>query len=192
VLDAWKSEFPGLKQRLIAGAREAHRAEVHDGWTYSPSTLGTFGTDYALRAAVALGGLAALIPAEAIYSAPVSDQTGAPLNSDRRYRFHLPPEGLPEDAFWSLSAYELTPEGTLFFADNAIHRYAVGDRTAGLVRNVDGSLDILIQHDAPTGPLAANWLPIPSGPMRLTLRIYQPRKTLLEGTYRFPTIQQVQ
>jgi hypothetical protein len=104
----------------------------------------------------------------------------------------LPAEGLPKDAFWSLSAYELTSEGTLFFADNPIHRYAVGDRTAGLVKNADGSLDILIQHDSPNGPLSANCLPIPSGPMRLTLRVYQPRKILLEGRYRFPTIQRVQ
>jgi hypothetical protein len=192
VLEAWNAEFPQLKKRLIGLPFAEQPSEVHDGWTYSRSTLGNFGTDYDFRAIVALGGLAALPPAEAIYSGPVSDQTGEPLRSDRRYRFHLPAEGLPEDAFWSLSAYELTPEGTLFFADNAIHRYAVGDRTAGLVKNADGSLDILIQHDSPTGPLSANWLPIPSGPMRLTLRVYQPRKILLEGRYRFPIIEQVQ
>lgn len=188
LLAAWQAALPRMKLRLRDLAQAALPSSVRAGWTYSPPTLGNFGSDYALRAIVALVGLAALEPAEAIYSTAVSDQDGAPLSGERHYRWHLPAEGLPVDAFWSLSAYEVTPAGALFFSDNPIHRYAIGDRTSGLHRNADGSLDILIQHAAPT-EATANWLPIPAGPVRLVLRAYQPRAVLLKGEYRFPTIE---
>jgi hypothetical protein len=120
-----------------------------------------------------------------VYLSPLADQNGDPLDPGRRYRFRIPKEGLPVDAFWSLSAYQLSPDGRLFFADNPINRYAIGDRTRGLVRNPDGSLDIYIQHAPPTDPeLAANWLPLPDGPVRLTLRLYQPRPDVITGAYR--------
>ena len=138
---------------------------------------------------MAIVGLAALEPAEAIYTFAVSDKDGKALQSDRHYRWRIPPEGLPVDAFWSLTAYEETPQGALYFADNPIHRYAIGDRTSGLIKNPDGSIDILIQHDAPTGPLAANWLPIPTGPVKLALRAYQPRAELIQGRYWYPGIE---
>jgi hypothetical protein len=189
LLATWQAAWPALQQRLVTLAQASQPTGVHNGWTYAATGVGDFGVDYDLRAIVALGGLAALPPAEAVYSRAVSDDAGGPLSSDSHYRFHIPPEGLPEDGFWSLSAYELQPDGRLFFADNAIHRYAVGDRTSGLIKNPDGSLDILIQHDAPTGDLAANWLPIPAGPVRLTLRVYQPRAAVLQGQYRFPALQ---
>jgi hypothetical protein len=186
---AWRAAEPQLRQQLLEAARTARTAHVLNGWTYSAAGIGDFGVDYGLRASVALSGLAALPPAEAIYAQPVADSRGAALDSARRYRFHIPPQGLPINAFWSLSAYEQTPDGRLFFADNPIHRYAIGDRTRGLVRNTDGSLDILVQRDAPAGPSAANWLPIPSGPVRLSLRLYQPQASLLEGRYRIPALE---
>lgn len=59
------------------------------------------------------------------------------------------------------------------------------------MKNADGSPDILIQHEAAAGPLAANWLPSPSGPMRLSLRAYLPRKGLLDRTWHIPPIERV-
>jgi len=188
VLDAWKRGFATLRKHLLDTFETLEPPVIHDGWNYRTADLGNFGTDYAFRAVVAIVGLAALEPAEAMYSNAAGDKDGKPLQGDRHYR-RRPPGGLPVDAFWSLTAYEQTPEGALYFADNPIHRYSIGDRTRGLVRNADGSIDILIQHDAPAGPLAPNWLPIPSGPVKLTLRAYQPRAELLNGQYRFPGIE---
>ena len=68
----------------------------------------------------------------------------------------------PADAFWSLSIYEVMPEGGMYFADNALHRYAVGSLSPDLHRNEDGSLDILIQKESPQD-FTANWLPAPEG-----------------------------
>ncbi len=181
---AWSQALPKLEASL-AGEAKSHKADVVGGWTLPPKQLGDFGQNYTLRATVALVGLAALPPAEAIYISPVTDQTGDALQSDRRYRLHIPKEGFPIDAFWSLSAYHEDPDGRLFFAENPIHRYAIGDRTQGLVKNADGSLDIYIQQSAPTDPkAAANWLPLPDGAVRLTLRLYQPHADAIAGAYR--------
>ena len=191
VLQSWKTQFPTLRKHLFDTFESLQPPTVHDGWNYRTADLGNFGTDYPFRAIVAIVGLAALEPAEVVYSNAVGDKDGNPLLSDRHYRWRIPPGGLPVDAFWSLTAYEETPQGALYFADNPIHRYAIGDRTRGLLKNPDGSIDVLIQHDPPQGPLAANWLPIPSGPVKLTLRAYQPRAELLDGRYRFPGIEWV-
>jgi len=160
-----------------------------DGWSRPPPDIGNFGQDYMLRAIIALIGLGALEQAEAVYMSANVDAAGAALDGANRYRLRFGPDGLPPvDAFWSLSMYELTPEGRAFFTPNPIGRYAIGDRTAGLARGADGSLEIAIQRDAPEGALRANWLPTPPGPFRLTLRAYQPGKALIDGTYRPPAV----
>ena len=69
--------------------------------------------------------------------------------------------------------YEKDADGRLFFADNALHRYSIGDRTPGVRRASDGSIELLLQHDAP--PEAGNWLPAPNGPIYLVLRLYWPK-----------------
>jgi hypothetical protein len=191
LLAAWQAQFPELRKRLLATFATLQPPTIHEGWNYRTADLGNFGTNYRFRAVVAVVGLAALEPAEAMYTNAVGDRNGDPLQSDRHYRWHIPSGGLPVDAFWSLTAYEEEPNGTLYFAENPIHRYAIGDRTQGLVSNPDGSLDILIQQDPPQGSLAANWLPIPQGPVRIILRAYQPRAELLDGHYRFPGLEPV-
>lgn len=62
------------------------------------------------------------------------------------------------------------------------------DRTPGLIRNADGSTDILIQHDAPA---AGNWLPVPAGGFVLVMRAYLPNAPLLDGQFHYPPIQRL-
>jgi hypothetical protein len=95
----------------------------------------------------------------------------------------------PAGAFWSLTMYEVTPEGRAFLVDNPLSRYAIGDRTHGLVRGADGSLEIHLQHDRPAEE--ANWLPAPAGPMRLVLRAYEPSEALIDGTWRMPAVRRI-
>jgi hypothetical protein len=54
----------------------------------------------------------------------------------------------PVDAFWSLSIYNAT---IVLFVPNPVNHYSLGNQTTGLMYNLDGSLDIYIQHDAPVG-----------------------------------------
>ena len=74
-----------------------------------------------------------------------------------------------------------------YLYDNAIDRYAVGDRDRGLRRNANGSLTIFVQHTKPRDTKArANWLPAPAGSFHLILRLYLPKRSALNGTYRIP------
>jgi hypothetical protein len=96
------------------------------------------------------------------------------------------------DGFWSLSMYEATTDGQFFFTDNPIKRFAIGDRTPGLKRNADGTLDLWIGRAHPGGERSANWLPAPkSGPFALYLRAYLPRAELLDGRFRLPAVVKV-
>lgn len=162
---------------------------VVQGWELGHPAIGDFGSEHALRAAVALSGLAALPPVEAIYPIRERDDAGAALDGRRRYRVRIPAGGLPCDGFWSLTVYQREPDGRLFFADNPIGRYAIGDRTPGIVRTADGAMDIWLQRDPPVEPAAlANWLPAPPGPMQLTLRAYLPHAALRDGRQPLPTV----
>jgi len=174
---------------LAAGGRYGH---VRNGWRFPARDLGNFGDDDLYRALVALTGLGALELAEATYLSCGSDEAGKPLDGANRYVLRFDSGQLPPvKAFWSLSMYETTPEGRAFFTANSIGRYAIGDRTRGLKRGADGSLDILIQHERPAEGQETNWLPAPSGPMRLVLRAYEPADALLDGRYDMPPVRRL-
>ncbi len=184
---AWRDNLP----RFIAGLRDDVTATgaPRTGWLYPKPGLGNFGTDDLFRARVALGGLAALPPEEAMYLGANQDATGRPLDGSKRYRLRVPAGGLPvhERGFWSLSMYEVMPDGRRFFISNPIGRYSIGNRTPGLKPNADGSLDVLIQHAPPAA--TANWLPAPSGPFRLVMRAYLPKPLLVDQRWTLPAVE---
>ena len=182
------------QKALLAGIADAKRliaakslsGKVVNGWAYGVPGVGNFATDYLLRAAVALKGLAALEPAEAIYLTYV----GTPLDGSTAYRLHFDADRFPPvTAFWLLSIYQIMPDGRLFFADNPIRRYSIGDRTPGLRRNADGSLDLYIQQASPPAADRSNWLPAPAGPLSLILRAYLPRPALIDESYAPPVLE---
>jgi hypothetical protein len=188
---AWQSLSPALRERWpqrMALRMQQFRGGMNEGgtvvngWRYPAPAIGNFGANYALRAAVALGGLAALEPVEAVYLSGETDAQGQVLNGQRAYRLNVGAAGLGAQAFWSLSMYEIMPDGRLFFIDNPIKRYAIGDRSPGLMRQADGSLGIVIQQAMPSNERdRANWLPAPAGDFRLMLRIYVPIAAVREG-----------
>ena len=140
-----------------------------------------------LRAFVAETGWGTNVPAEAVYARSDRDTSGAPYNGNRSYVLHFRLGELPPvKAFWSVTMY--APDR--FFVANPINRYAIGDRTPGLQYGKDHSLDIYIQHDPPPGH-ESNWLPAPSGPFSLSMRLYLPKASAIEGRYRYPTVRAV-
>jgi hypothetical protein len=163
----------------------AHSAIAHDGWFVPPADIGDYGTDYELRAVVALNGIAANRPHEAIYIVGVTDSTHALLNAAHDYMIHFAAGQLPPARyFWSLTMYNQS----FFLVPNPINRYELASHTASLKRNPDGSLDIYIQHTAPSGH-ESNWLPAPaSGQFEVTLRLYGPELSALSGHYVYPPI----
>jgi hypothetical protein len=163
------------------------------GWLYPAANTGAFFQDYLTRARIAVSGLAALPTAEAMYLAAVSPDSHGPFAGEGPWRLRFPAEALPPvDGFWSLTMYAAEPDGGLFLARNPIDRYAIGDRTPGLVRGVDGGLDIWISRTDPGGARTANWLPAPTeGPFVPILRTYLPREDLVSQRYTPPPIEKL-
>lgn len=185
---AWTEGFAAALQQLDAGGFSRHRM-AQGAWRRSGTGIGQFGDDHDYRAETALWGLGALELHEAVYATASADDAGRPLDGSRNVAVHFPPGGLACDSFWSLTMYEVDPQGGLYFTENAIGRYAIGDRTPGLVRAADGSLTVHCSREEPADPAArANWLPAPAGALRLTLRAYWPRPELLDGRAPWPTV----
>ncbi len=142
-------------------------------------------TAYATRAAAARGGLWGNHGYEATYAMAWTDADGDRLDgSDNRYELRLSPPP-PVDAFWSLTMYDATD---FYLVANPIDQYSIGDRTAGLLTDDDGSVTIYIQRDAPDADRRSNWLPTPDGRFRPLMRMYQPRPEVLDGEYVLPAI----
>jgi hypothetical protein len=87
------------------------------------------------------------------------------------------------DVFWSITMYDA--EG--YQVANELDRFAIGDRDK-LVYNADGSLDILVQHANPGPERESNWLPAPTGPLGITMRLYAPRPEVLNGRWAPPAV----
>jgi hypothetical protein len=156
---------------------------ANNGWFVPPADIAAYGTDYALRGVVALFGIAANRPAEAMYIVGAVGG-GAFLNGAHRYAIHFAPGHLPPARyFWSVTMYDQN----FFLVPNAINRYEIGNRSPGLHYNADGSLDIYLQRTAPAAH-ATNWLPSPAGQFEVTLRLYGPEPVALQRTYVYPPI----
>ncbi|MGD0620151.1 MAG: DUF1254 domain-containing protein [Bryobacteraceae bacterium] len=158
-----------------------------NGWRVNLQ-VASFIKDPLASAAINRWGPGTHIAQEALYFFTNSDSDGKTLSGATRYRLHFAAGQLPPvDAFWSLILYG--PD--FFLVRNPIQRYSIGDRTEGVKRNDDGSLDIYIQHDPPAEG-ASNWLPAPEGKFQLILRTYQPRPEVLSANYKVPAVERVQ
>ena len=142
---------------------------------------------YVQRALAARAGLWGNHGYEAAYAMVYVDGDGEPLDGARRYVLRLV-QTPPVDAFWSVTMYDATD---FYLVANPIGRYSVGDRTPGLVYGDDGSLEIVVQHEAPDDPAArANWLPAPAGRFRPIMRMYEPRPEVFDG-YELPALTRI-
>ena len=136
---------------------------------------------------IALVGLGSNLPEDAIYPLTRVDAEGKTLTGANRYviRFakgQLPPVG----AFWSVSMYNSKQN----FVDNPINRYAIGDRDK-LKFDADGSLTLYVQHASPGKDKESNWLPTPKDEFNLVMRLYWPKKAILDGTWKPPAVERV-
>jgi len=188
--DSSKISAGGLTRAANAGLKRMRDkvptlARVVNGWQMNTNTMGVYGNYYLKRAIVAMVGLGANQPEDAVYPLNVSDATGQPVMAENNYVLHFGRDELPPaGAFWSLTMYDA--EG--FQIPNPIHRFAIGDRDA-IKFNPDGSLDLYIQNERPAPDRESNWLPAPkTGELGLTLRLYEPKPQALDGRWNPPAV----
>lgn len=173
-----------LADMLAAGPRLAPSV---DGWISLGEGMGVYGNNYFRRAVVALIGLGANPPEDAVYPLLAADSDGDPVTGDHDYVIHFDADALPPvDAFWSITMYDA--EG--FQVANELNRFAIGDRDS-LRYNDDRSLDIYIQHENPGPERVDNWLPAPRGPVGVTMRLYAPRPEVITGGWSAPPVRRV-
>jgi hypothetical protein len=179
VKDAWV--------KLAAGAKSLSGAKHVNGWAVSLD-MGRYGVDYQHRAVIAVVGLGANLPEDAVYPMAGVDGGGRPLTGANKYIISFAKGQLPPvNAFWSLTMYN----SKRFFVANPLDRYAIGDRDRMNV-NADGSLTIYLQADSPGKDLQSNWLPAPRDGFNLILRLYWPKPDVLDGTWKPPAVERAQ
>ncbi len=101
-----------------------------------------------------------------------------PKENDGQTPYQLTVRDVPVDGFWSVSVYN--KEG--FFVKNARNLYTVNNVTAR--PNADGSVTIHFGGDEN----APNYIPIMPG-WNYLVRLYRPRKEILDGAWQFPEAQ---
>jgi hypothetical protein len=150
-------------------------ATISNGWRIPPMSLGDYGTDYPVRAAVAREGLGANLPEDAVYASTRVDDQGDLLTGDRSYVIDVPDQ-MPVRAFWSVTVYD--DRGNLLpGVDDGLS--VSGDRTSGPQR-------IVISTAKPDQGL---WLRAPdTGEFRLIMRLYWPDQVVLDGQWPFPPV----
>ena len=105
-----------------------------------------------------------------------------PKNNDGKAVYKLTIKNdVPVDGFWSISVYDA--EG--HFKKNDLNAYTLNSITAK--KDADGS--VTVQFGGCDGK-AANCLPICPG-WNYMVRLYRPRKAVLDGTWKFPDAQPV-
>lgn len=170
-----------LARRLLQ--RGATFTSRRKGWGPAHDTpLGDYGNAYLVRAVVAMIGFGANRQDLAVYKNTATDGRGRELHGAHHYRltFSEPP---PVDAFWSLTVYD--EDG--YLVANAPEIYAVGSHDALPRDPGTGAMTVVMSREG-DGP---GWLPIPDAPFAVTLRMYAPRPSILDGSWQPPAIERL-
>jgi len=143
-------------------------------------TTGMFGTkseihpiSHLIGTAVGWGGNP---PSAAVYASVT------PKENDGTTVYTITVKDVPVDGFWSISVYNARG----YFAKNSLDAYSINNLNAK--PNPDGSFTVQFggcRTDAP------NCLPIMAG-WNYTVRMYRPRKEILEGNWKFPEAKRAQ
>lgn len=157
-------------------------SEVRQGWSYVKG-LDDFGYNYPLRSLVSGPYLGGQGEKEAVYPIRYNDSKGETLDGANSYTLTLDSEP-PVNAFWSITMYDADSK---MLVDNALNRYKIGSDTPGLVRGKDGTLKVTISHAKPSDA-AANWLPAPEHNFYLMFRLYQPKDSVMNGSWKLPQV----
>jgi hypothetical protein len=154
-------------------------------YTRKVSSADAFGTrehlknDYMFRLAAAVLGIYGNSKEEAFYPSYHVDADQQKMDGSQRYTLHFAKDQLPPvDAFWSISVYNTKG----YCEPNKENAYTLNNLTAK--KGDDGSITIQFGGDGKI----PNCLPITPG-WNYMVRLYRPRKEVLDGTWKFPEAQ---
>ena len=98
-----------------------------------------------------------------------------PSRNDGKTPYRLTVKDVPVDGFWSVSVYDEAG----YFKPNAANAYTLNNVTAK--KGADGTITVEFGGEAS----APNHLPITRG-WNYMVRLYRPRKEVLDGSWKFP------
>lgn len=181
----WTSAVQQVERRISEEVEAQEKTAT--GWTTPPTIIGDYGTNDAVRAGASLTGFGALTAEEAVYYRTTTDADGAPLDGAKSYEMIIPAEGIPTDAFWSLSMYAVSPDQRFYFYENELNRYAINSHSDGLNVQPDGSIVLALQPERPSDGSKV-WMPTPDVRFKCVFRAYLPGKAILGELWSPPPI----
>ena len=114
------------------------------------------------------------------YAWTCRDAQGQPLDSNKNYKLHLPPN-IPVKDFWSLIAYS---DQTRSMIQTDQRFPSVSSQTKGLQVNPDGSVDVYFGPKSPSGK-ENNWVQtVPGRGWNVVLRMYGALEPWFNKTWR--------
>jgi hypothetical protein len=177
--DAWQA-YEAIEKQMVSGERTS--ADLF-------GTRGYLKNNYLYRMVGAVDAIYGNAKEEAIYRNYLIDSTGQRTDgSSNRYTLRFAPGQLPPvNAFWSLTMYDLP---TRLLVANPLNRYLVNSSMLpNLKRETNGGVTLYIQHESPGKDRESNWLPAPSGPFSMVLRLYWPKPGAQSGAWKAPPLQ---
>lgn len=189
---------PEVKKAIKDGMADAWQAfaeakkQVDEGRVTAGDFLGTrehLKSNYMYRMLAAVLIIYGNSKQEAMYPVYAVDANGQKLDAaQNRYTLRFAPGQLPPvNAFWSLTMYDLPSR---LLVANPLNRYLINSQMLpDLKPDPDGGVTLYIQHDSPGKDKEANWLPAPSGPFLMFLRLFWPKPEALDGKWKQPLLQ---
>ena len=117
------------------------------------------------------------------YLVTINDKEGKPFDGRGNYRLNVPANP-PVRLYWSATVYDRATHALI----REMPKSAVSSLTPGLMKNVDGSMDVYFGAEAPTGK-DANWVPTKvDGGFEVMFRFYGPDKPLFDKTWKLPDV----
>jgi len=114
------------------------------------------------------------------YAAAFVDADGKPLDGNKTYKVHLPPN-IPAKNFWSFVVYD---NQTLSMLQTDAQFPSIGSQSKGIVVNPDTSVDVWFGPTAPPGH-EANWVQTAPGKgWNVILRLYGPLQPWFDKTWK--------
>jgi hypothetical protein len=183
----------GSQSGAYVAGMAAGQKEIDAARAAAPNANDLFGTptgmhyNYLNRAVGAQYGILGNTASEAVYIGYTTASNGQALTGANKYQIHFAKgQQPPAKAFWSFTMYDLPQQ---LLVANPINRYLLNSPMLPTMKlDPNGGLTLYIQNVSPGKDKQANWLPAPTGPFLMILRVYWPEDSVLNGQWKQPPV----